>query len=118
MESQRFINANDANIVVPPAVRRLDEEQQNRFLLRVEETIEDYRNTQDALDHLPKKQRNEAARALLPNCTETRMVVTGNLRAWHEVIHRRTQPDADAEMQEVMRLAAKQLHTVSPIIFP
>ena len=118
VESQRFINANDANIVVPPAVRRLDEEQQNRFLLRVEETIEDYRNTQDALDHLPKKQRNEAARALLPNCTETRMVVTGNLRAWHEVIHRRTQPDADAEMQEVMRLAAKQLHTVSPIIFP
>ena len=30
----------------------------------------------------------------------------------------RTQQDADAEMQEVMRLAAKQLHTVSPIIFP
>ena len=46
------------------------------------------------------------------------MVVTGNLRAWHEVIQRRTQPDADAEMQEVMRLAAKQLHTVSPVIFP
>lgn len=118
VESQRFINANDANIVFPPAVRRLDEEQQNRFLLRVEETIEDYRNTQDALDHLPKKKRNEAARALLPNAVETRMVVTANLRAWNEVIQRRTQPDADAEMQEVMRLAAKQLHTVSPIIFP
>lgn len=118
VESQRFINANDANIVMPPAVRRLDEEQQNMFLIRAEDGIQDYRNTQDALDHLPKKQRNEAARAVLPNCVETRMVVTANLRAWHEVIERRTQPDADAEMQQVMRLAREALNPVSPVIFP
>lgn len=118
VESQRFINANDANIVLPPAVRELDKEDQDWFLLLAEESIEDYKAIQADLDHLPKKQRNEAARGLLPNCVETRMVVTGNLRAWHEVIHRRTQPDADAEIQEVMRLAARQLHTVSPVIFP
>lgn len=118
VESQRFINANDANIVMPPAVRELDKEDQDWFLLLAEESIEDYKAIQADLDHLPKKQRNEAARGLLPNCVETRMVVTGNLRAWHEVIQRRTQPDADAEMQQVMRLAAQQLHTVSPIIFP
>ncbi|MEJ4093748.1 FAD-dependent thymidylate synthase [Corynebacterium accolens] len=118
VESQRFINANDANIVLPPAVRELDKEQQDWFLILAEESIEDYKAIQAALDHLPKKQRNEAARGLLPNCVETRMVVTGNLRAWSEVIARRTQPDADAEMQEVMRLAAQQLHTVSPVIFP
>lgn len=118
VESQRFINANDANIVMPPAMRDLDEEDQDGFLLLAEESIEDYKAIQTALNHLPKKQRNEAARALLPNAVETRMVVTGNLRAWHEVIQRRTQPDADAEIQEVMRLAAQELHTVSPIIFP
>lgn len=118
VESQRFINANDANIVMPPAVRELDKEDQDWFLLLAEESIEDYKAIQADLDHLPKKQRNEAARGLLPNCVETRMVVTGNLRAWSEVIARRTQPDADAEMQEVMRLAAQQLHTVSPVIFP
>lgn len=118
VESQRFINANDANIVLPPAVRELDKEDQDWFLLLAEESIEDYKAIQADLDHLPKKQRNEAARGLLPNCVETRMVVTGNLRAWHEVIQRRTQPDADAEIQEVMRLAAQQLRTVSPVIFP
>ncbi|MDU7512479.1 MAG: FAD-dependent thymidylate synthase, partial [Corynebacterium sp.] len=75
-------------------------------------------DAQTVLNYLPKKQRNEAARALLPNAVETRMVVTGNLRTWHEVIQRRTQPDADAEIQEVMRLAREALHTVSPIIFP
>ena len=118
VESQRFINANNANIVMPPAMRDLDEETKENFLWRVDESITDYKNAQAALNRLPKKQRNEAARALLPNAVETRMVVTGNLRAWHEVIQRRTQPDADAEMQEVMRLAKDQLHTVSPIIFP
>lgn len=118
VESQRFINANDANIVLPPAVRELDLEEQFKFLWCAGESIGKYEAAQAALDHLPKKQRNEAARALLPNCVETRMVVTANLRAWHEVVERRTQPDADAEMQEVMRLAKDQLHTVSPIIFP
>lgn len=118
VESQRFINANDANVVMPPAMRDLDEESKENFLWRVDESITDYKNAQTALNRLPKKQRNEAARALLPNAVETRMVVTGNLRAWHEVIQRRTQPDADAEIQEVMRLAKAELHTVSPIIFP
>lgn len=118
VESQRFINANDANVVMPPAMRYLDEESKEKFLWRVDESITDYKDAQTVLNYLPKKQRNEAARALLPNAVETRMVVTGNLRCWHEVIQRRTQPDADAEMQEVMRLAKDQLHTVSPIIFP
>ncbi len=118
VESQRFINANDANIVLPPAVRELGKWEETKFSWRTEESIERYEHIQSVLDHLPKKQRNEAARALLPNCMETRMVVTGNLRAWNEVIQRRTQPDADAEMQEVMRLAREALHTVSPIIFP
>lgn len=118
VESQRFINANGANIVLPPAMRDLNEEEQDGFLLLAEESIEDYKAIQAALNHLPKKQRNEAARALLPNCVETRMVVTANLRAWHEVIDRRTKPDADAEMQQVMRLAKQALHAVSPVIFP
>ena len=118
VESQRFINANNANVVMPPAMRYLDEESKEKFLWRVDESITDYKDAQTALNYLPKKQRNEAARALLPNAVETRMVVTGNLRAWNEVIERRTQPDADAEIQEVMRMAREALHTVSPVIFP
>lgn len=119
VESQRFIDADTINIVVPPAIRKCS----NPYVLRsftdaADEAITAYMIARDDLEGLPKKQRNEAARGLLPNCVETRMVVTGNLRAWHEVIERRTQPDADAEMQEVMRLAKKALHTVSPVIFP
>lgn len=118
VESQRFINANNANIVMPPAMRDADDETVQLFTTSAKYAIVDYLKAQQALDHLSKKQRNEAARALLPNCMETRMVVTGNLRAWHEVIQRRTKPDADAEMQEVMRMAREALNPVSPIIFP
>lgn len=118
VESQRFIDAGDANIVIPPAIRNANEETKQQFIKDAGEAILNYSDAQYELEDLPKKQRNEAARALLPNAVETRMVVTGNLRAWHEVIERRTQPDADAEMQEVMHLAKAKLHTVSPIIFP
>lgn len=119
VESQRFINADNANIVAPPAIRsHKDPYVLRNFADAADEAIAAYMLTRDELGALPKKQRNEAARGLLPNCVETRMVVTGNLRTWHEVIQRRTQPDADAEIQQVMRLAAQELHTVSPIIFP
>lgn len=67
---------------------------------------------------MSRKQAREAARAVLPNMVETRIVVTGNMRAWKEVINRRTQPDVDAEMQEVMGMIADQLATIAPNIFP
>lgn len=82
-------------------------------------TFEGYRTlTATLMDNgKPRKQAREAARAFLPNMTETRIVVTGNLRAWHEVIARRTAPDADAEMQEVMSMAQAELAKVAPSIF-
>lgn len=118
--SQRFVNEDDANIVVPPALRASKRQSLN-LRDEMERTNDVYTylvNLLEFEDGLPRKQAREAARAVVPNMVETRIVATGNLRAWHEVIQRRTQPDADAEMQEVMRLAAQELHTVSPIIFP
>ena len=58
-----------------------------------------------------------SARAILPNMTETKVIVTANLRAWLEVIERRTAPDADAEIQEVMNMAREALRPVAPRIF-
>lgn len=82
-------------------------------------TFEGYRTLTSKLmaNGKSRKQAREAARAFLPNMTETRIVVTGNLRAWHEVIARRTAPDADAEMQEVMGMARDELAKVAPSIF-
>lgn len=118
--SQRFVDEADANIVVPPALRgnkwqaaELEDEME-----RAVDTYKDVVNTLEGGEGLPRKQAREAARAVLPNMTETRIVVTGNLRAWHEVVERRTAPDADAEMQEVMGMVRDQLTTIAPTIFP
>ena len=49
--------------------------------------------------------------------TETKMTVSGNLRTWLEVIDRRTAPDADAELQQVMGMARDALRPLAPTIF-
>ena len=122
--SQRFVNEENANIVVPPAIRTYagGEITADMEIAQVADAAsESYVfivNQLVGLGELPRKQAREAARAVLPNMTETRIVVTGNLRAWHEVIQRRTAPDADAEIQEVMGMVRDELHKIAPNIFP
>ena len=117
--SQRFVDESDANIVIPPAARG-SEKLMWEFENAAAGARHSYRELVEALldSGLPRKQAREAARAVLPNMTETRIVVTGNLRAWHEVITRRTAPDADAEFQQVAGLIRDELRKLAPEVFP
>ncbi|WNM67402.1 ThyX-like thymidylate synthase [Rhodococcus phage Apiary] len=63
------------------------------------------------------KQVREAARSELPNAAETRMLLTGNLRAWKNFLIQRDSPAADAEMQEVAGEIARQLAEIAPNVF-
>ena len=133
--SQRFVDEEDANIVVPPAVRNAkginepyyDEELGGGVVGATENlkvmgglAIATYAGLVEELQEvegLSRKQAREAARAVLPNMIETRIVVTGNMRAWHEVIERRTAPDADAEFQQVAGMIRDELKKIAPAIF-
>ena len=117
--SQRFVDESDANIVIPPAARG-SEKLMWEFENAAAGARHSYRELVEALlgSGLPRKQAREAARAVLPNMVETRIVVTGNLRAWHEVIERRTAPDADAEFQEVAGMIRQELQKLAPEVFP
>lgn len=122
--SQRFVDEGYANVVVPPAIRGLKNGVVKRYSLdEIEEIAGVTQNRYDILvtylmdEGLSRKQVREAARCVLPNMTETKIVVTGNLRAWKEVIDRRLAPDADAEMQEVMGQAKRRLTAIAPTIF-
>ena len=131
--SQRFVDEKDANIVLPPAIRDssievldFDKDLEPHMLpadMYLADAMDDasfqYRSLVDALANsgLTRKQAREAARAVLPNMIETRIVVTGNMRAWHEVIARRTAPDADAEFQQVAGLIRDELKKLAPAIF-
>lgn len=116
--SQRFVDESSMSVVVPPALRSAPD---TSFLCDVgDSAVEAYDSIVSVLsrDGLSRKQAREAARAVLPNMTETRIVVTGNLRAWHEFCARRMQPDADAEIQQIAGMIYKQLGIIAPSIFP
>lgn len=131
--SQRFVDESEVSVVIPPALEDTTDE------ITYHEGEFDFAGPPaEALDWwgqeaawiyeklvnllidkgVSRKQAREAARAVLPNMTETKIVVTGNLRAWHEAVECRTAPDADAEMQEVMSMVQSQLHDIAPTIFP
>ena len=116
--SQRFVDESEANIVIPPAARG-SEKLTWEFENAATGARHSYRELVEALSDsgLTRKQAREAARAVLPNMVETRIVVTGNMRAWHEVIERRTAPDADAEFQQVAGLIRDELKKIAPAIF-
>lgn len=121
--SQRFVDEEQANFVYPPALRTEEMASARRVaMVAAAQASDAYANIVRAFgnaesDHA-RKQIREAARAVLPNMVETKIVVTGNLRAWHEVVERRTAPDADAEIQQVMGMIRDRLHNLAPSIFP
>ena len=122
VRSQRFVDEGGANIVLPPVLRELEEDPYGIVNL-VEHQADGcayvYEEIVQALEkaNVKGKKAREAARAILPSMTETKMVVTANLRAWLQVIERRTAPDADAELQEVMGMARDVLKPLAPSIF-
>lgn len=105
--SQRYVDMSDANFVIPPAYREL-EDWPDSIPLPDEYQKKYEHNVQVLLDNgYTRKQAREAARASLPSGVETKIVVSGNLRAWRDVLKKRWTKYADAEMQ---LLAGKLYH--------
>jgi thymidylate synthase (FAD) len=66
---------------------------------------------------LRRKQARQAARAVLPNATETRVVVTGNYRAWRHFIAMRATEHADVEIRALAIECLRQLQREVPNVF-
>ena len=64
-----------------------------------------------------RKQARQAARSVLPNATETRIVVTGNYRAWRHFIAVRATEPADVEIRELAVACLRQLQHIAPNVF-
>lgn len=62
-----------------------------------------YSVTVDELIHrgYTRKQARQAARQILPGGTETKILMSGNLRAWRDFLAQRLSPHADAEINAV-----------------
>ncbi|WP_448859380.1 FAD-dependent thymidylate synthase [Corynebacterium propinquum] len=123
--SQRFVHSGDAQFVMPDAVAEDDE-----LSRLVEQAVDDsrfvYNELLAALEDklafepnalLRKKQARQAARAVLPNATESRIVVTGNYRAWRHFIGARASEHADVEMRRLAVECLRLLHQQAPSLF-
>lgn len=118
VRSQRFVDESEMNYVIPPAIRG-DVDLEAILDANVVRQVDLYESITTRLlrSGLKRKQAREAARSILPSCMETRMVVTGNARAWIEFVNRRGQPDVDAEVQEIANAIRDRLKTASPALF-
>ncbi len=114
--SQRYVNhgaKSDIGVVVPPLFNK---EQAHHLRMAFEEAQEHYDRTFKELrdaDYSVKEARG-AARAFLPENTETRFFVTGSIRAWRNIIEQRLSEAADAEIREFARLVLIELAQVAP----
>jgi thymidylate synthase (FAD) len=116
--SQRYVDYAGTEPVIPPAVNPRTTEAQ-----WVRDAYADSLDTYEALvkrltgiGHT-RKQAREAARAVLPNAAPVDMVVTGNLRAWRDVLGKRWHEAADAEIQEFAGLVLGHLRSIAPNSF-
>lgn len=123
--SQRFVGAEHIAFVVPPAFKAMghklipeasDADIQRKWDDVFRDVVEDYEDAVRVLteEGFSRKEAREAARAILPNCTETKFVVTANVRAWRDVIARRYHVAADAEIREFVEEILKNLREYAP----
>lgn len=115
--SQRFVdNPEELNFVIPPALLPYwtgGSEGVETFINMGKAYASDYEWWLRYYKHkgLAKKQAAEAARAVLPNCVETRCVFTGNIRAWRNIWEQRCSEHADAEIR---RFACRTYEVIYP----
>lgn len=110
--SQRFVNESQTAIVLPPAIEEgsLEHDTLDNSVQVALWAYEDLVNSLQDEHELKRKQAREAARAVLPNCVETRIIVTGNVRAWRDMLKKRLDPAADAEIRLVSQMIYDELH--------
>lgn len=110
--SQRFVLASKLEMTLHPLFRWLRGESPD-----LDKDVDDageqararYQRVLEKLNEMgiKGKKANEAARGVLPGLTETKIVVTGNYRAWRHFINIRGSEHADAAIREVALEVAK-----------
>ncbi len=123
--SQRYVPERDAAMVEPGVIAE-DPELHAMFLEASELALASYTSLLEGLEKkfadidnatARRKQARQAARSVLPNATETRIVVTGNYRAMRHFVAMRASEHADVEIRELAIAMLRELKRVAPNAF-
>lgn len=125
--SQRYVDARDSEFVMPPEARgdHVLEQLIERATERDVETYEaivayiENKLSSDLLSTKTEKRKRarQTARAVLGNFTETKVVITGNYRAWRHFFHMRASAAADTEIRELAIETLRLLQGWAPSSF-
>jgi thymidylate synthase (FAD) len=123
--SQRYVDESEASFVVPPAIAGDDallgawrdqvEGAQAAYVFLVGQLMERYGWVADKVHR--RKMAREAARGVLPNSTETKIVVTGNARAWRTMLELRSSEGAELEIRRMAVTVLRVLAHEAPAFF-
>jgi thymidylate synthase (FAD) len=117
--SPRYLPEDDITVVEPASVAA-DPELHKIFVEAAEAGLHAYRELERRLgteNALGRKQARQAARTVLPAALETRIVVTGNYRAWRHFVAARAVEHADVESRGVAIACLRDLQRVAPNAF-
>jgi thymidylate synthase (FAD) len=123
--SQRYVPGRE-QAMVEPAVIAEDPALHKTFVEAGEAALRAYNELLEGLEAKfsdvenktsRRKQARQAARAVLPNAAETRIVVTGNYRAWRHFVTMRASEGADVEIREVAVACLRELQRIAPSVF-
>jgi thymidylate synthase (FAD) len=123
--SQRYVDESQAHFVVPPAIvgddplekewREQIDQAQRTYVRLVEQLMQRYGWVGDKVHR--RKMAREAARGVLPNSTETKIVVTANARAWRTMLELRSSEGAELEIRRCAVAMLKLLSKETPAFF-
>src|SRR4249919_3613451 len=123
--SQRYVDESEACFVVPPAIagdellegawRAQIDSAQSAYVALVAQLMERYSWVADKIHR--RKMAREAARGVLPNSTETKIVVTGNARAWRTMLELRSSEGAELEIRRMAITVLRVLQQEAPAFF-
>ena len=123
--SQRYVDESKAEFVIPPAMigdATLEaawtaqvQSAQATYVSLVNELMARYAWVDDKVHR--RKMAREAARGVLPNSTETKIVVTGNARAWRTMLELRSSEGAELEIRRCAVATLRILVVEAPAFF-
>jgi thymidylate synthase (FAD) len=122
--SQRYVDESNVEILMPELIGRIGQADvfhravgtaRTAYCVLVS-TLERYLdNIEDRT--LRHKAARQIARSVLPNATETKIAVTGNVRAWRHFIQLRASIHADTEIRALAVEIFRILNDRSPLMF-
>lgn len=123
--SQRYVDESNIGFVVPPEITE-GTQTYDVWVDACAKCLESYRALLAAMTEqvgdsgtatMRKKRARQAARSVLPNCAETKILVTGNARAWRHFCEMRGSATADVEIRRLAAVTLNTLRAEAPHIF-